>query len=466
MEKMWIKFLKDFTDPDGKKFEKEAVIELDKAVAESLINLKYAEKTEKPAIDKVMETAFKAASEQLTNKLSELVTKSLESVSENIDKRVKGIVNVKHEPTQMDEYSKNFTGDVDFFKAVIKSSAKGVPVDERFTTKAPSGMNTLDDTEGGFLIPDNVASGIMDLVLGDEMSLMARTDQRATSGNNFKTVVAREISRKAGYRHQGMAAYWTEEAGLFVASQPTWSKFSLDLHKITALAYVTEEELDDAAVAVAPILSKLAAKAIMFLVNQSILTGTGVGKPKGILREESLITIEKRSGQGNDKILHRNITQMYARLHPSLRQGAVWLVHPNVEEQLEFIQFDDTTTAGVYPIYFPSGTSALASKGNLGTMKGLPVIPCEFCSDLGNKGDIILAHMPSYMTLVKANGGIKTATSIHVRFLYEEQAFRFSFRVGGASPWTAPVEDLNGTTLRGPFITLENRTSTPVSSGL
>lgn len=465
MEKLWIKFLKDYNDPDNKQFKKDAVIELDKATAESLINLKYAEKTEKPAIDKTMEDAFKAASEQLTTKLGELVTKSLDSVSASIDKRITGIVNVKHD-SQADEYSKNFTGDVDFFKAVIKSSQKGVAVDERFTTKAPTGMNTLDDTEGGFLIPDNVASGIMDLVLGDEMSLMGRTDQRTTSGNNFKTVVAREISRKAGYRHQGMAAYWTEEAGLFVASQPTWSKFALDLHKITALAYVTEEELDDASVAIAPILSKLASKAIMFLVNQSILTGTGVGKPKGILREEALITIEKRAGQGAGTILHRNITQMYARLHPSMRAGAVWLVHPNVEEQLEFIQFDDTTTAGVYPIYFPSGTSALASKGNLGTMKGLPVIPCEFCSDLGNKGDIILAHMPSYMTLVKANGGIKTATSIHVRFLYEEQAFRFSFRVGGASPWTAPVEDLNGTTLRGPFITLENRTSTPVSSGL
>src|SRR3990167_5505249 len=457
MEKMWILFLKDYLDPDNKKFTKDQVIELDKGTAESLIKLKYAQETKAPTIEKNVEIAFQKATEALDKSLSELVTKSLEKVSANLDKRVKGLVNVIHEPTPMDEYQKNFRNDVDFFGAVIKSSQKGVAVDERFTTKAPMGMNTLDDTEGGFLIPDNIAQGILDLVLGDEFSLLGRTDQRQTSGNNFKTVVARETSRKAGYRHQGMAAYWTEETGEFVASQPKWSKFGLDLHKITALAYVTEEELDDASVAISPILSRLAAKAIMFLVNESILTGTGVGKPKGILREESLITVAKQSGQAATSILHRNITKMYARLHPFLRAGAVWLVHPNVEEQLEFVQFDDATTAGVYPIYFPAGSMALTQAGNLGRMKGLPVLPCEFCKDIGNKGDIILANFGEYMTLTKSNGGIKSAVSIHVRFLYEEQAFRFSFRVGGASPWTAPVEDYNGTTTRGPFITLEDR---------
>lgn len=465
MKKIWIKFLKDYTDPDNQSFKKDQVIEIDEGIGNSLIQLKLADATEEPKLEKSIEIAFEKATKTLEEALANLVNKSLEEVSKNIDKRVRSVVKVLHEPTPMDEYAKKFQNDVDFFMAVKQSSQRGVTIDERFT-KAPTGMNTLDDTEGGFLVPDNIVQGILDLMTKDEMNLLSRTDQRQTSGNNLKTVVMREVSRKAGYRHAGMAAYWTEEAGVFTASQPTFSKFALDLHKITALAYVTEEELDDAATAVAPILSKLAAKAIMFLVNESILTGTGVGKPKGILRSDALLTIQKRAGQGNTTILHRNITQMYSRLLPSLRAGAVWLVHPNVEELLEFIQFDDATTAGVYPIYFPPGSTALTQGGNLGRMKGLPVIPCEFCKDLGNKGDIILANFGEYMSLTKAGGGIKSATSMHVRFLYEEMAYRWSFRVGGDTPWTAPIEDYNGTEKRGPFIVLEDRVASPTSSGL
>ncbi len=465
MKKIWIKFLKDYTDPDSQAFKKDQVIEIDEEIGKSLVSLKLAENTEEPKLEKSIEIAFEKATKTLEEALANLVNKSLEEVSKNIDKRVRSVVNVTREATPMEEYSKNFNNDVDFFMAVLQSSQKGHKLDERFT-KAPTGMNTIDDMEGGFLVPDNILQGIMDLMISDEMSLLGRTDQRQTSSNNLKTVVMRETSRKATYRHAGMAAYWLAEADEFTASQPKFGKFSLDLHKLGALAYVTEEELADASVSVAPLLSKLAAKAIMFLVNQAIITGTGVGKPKGILREESLITVQKRAGQGNTTILHRNITQMWSHLHPNLRQGAVWLVHPNVEELLEFVQFDDTTTAGVYPIYFPAGTTALTQNSILGRMKGAPVIPCEFCSDLGNKGDIILANFGEYMTLTKAGGGIKSMTSAHVRFLYEEMAYRWSFRIGGGSPWTAPIEDLNGSKVRGPFVTLEDRTSTPVSSGL
>ena len=467
MKMLWIKFLKDYTDPENKKFEKDQVIEIEESVANSLIQLKLAEKCEAPTINKDFAEAIKKSQESLEKALGEMVTKSIEQVAKNVDEKTKkGYIRVIHEPTQMDEYAKNFNNEVDFAMAVLKSSQNGAKVDERFTTKAPSGMSTIDDVEGGFLVPDNIVQGILDQMTKDEMALIPRTDQRQTSGNNLKTVTMTEVSRKSGYRHGGMAAYWMAEADEFTASQPKFGKFGLDLHKIGALAYVTEEELADAAVSVAPLLSKLAAKAINFLANEAILTGTGVGKPKGILREEALITVEKRPSQGNQTILHRNITDMWKHLHPQFRSDAVWLVHPNVESELEFIQFDDRTTAGIYPIYFPPGSTALTQGTVLGRLKGRPVIPCEFCKDIGEKGDIILASLSEYITLTKANGGIKSATSMHVRFLYEEMAYRWSYRIGGASPWRAPIEDLNGTTRRGPFVTLADRTSSPTSSGL
>ncbi len=57
---------------------------------------------------------------------------------------------------------------------------------------------------------------------------------------------------------------------------------------------------------------------------------------------------------------------------------------------------------------------------------------------------------------------------MHVRFLFDEQVFKFSFRIGGGSLWSGPVQDQNGSTTRSPYVTLENRRATAgdATSGL
>ena len=59
-------------------------------------------------------------------------------------------------------------------------------------------------------------------------------------------------------------------------------------------------------------------------------------------------------------------------------------------------------------------------------IKGRPVIPIEYCSAVGTVGDIILADMSQYVTISK--GSLESAMSIHLRFDYAEEAFRFIFR--------------------------------------
>lgn len=465
MKKKWIKFIKDFKNPsDDKEFKKDSIVEIDEATADSLVGLKYAEITEAPSEKELLEKSFGQMVDNLQKSLETMVVEAVNKVSKNVDDRVKSIVRVTKEETPEEHYSRLWKSEGDFLQAVIKSS-QGGQVDERFTTKSPTGLNTLDDVDGGFLIPDTMASGIWTNMRDNEMSLMGRTDQRSTSGNNLKFNTMRETSRKSGYRHAGMVAYWTAEAAEFTASQPKFNRFGLDLHKLTALYYCTDEELDDASVSIPGVVNRLATQAMMFLVNEALYDGTGVGKPTGILRTDALITVVPEAGQV-DTILHQNINKMYYRLAPQYRAGAVWLVHPNVEEKLPFIQFNDDTTGRPVPIYFPPGTDGLSKSPVFGRMMGLPVIPFEHCKDLNYPGDICLANWGEYITLTKAGQGIKQASSIHLRFLYEETAFRFSFRVGGGTPHSAPVEDLNGTQTRGPFVVLGNRSATPISSGL
>ena len=261
-----------------------------------------------------------------------------------------------------------------------------------------------------------------------------------------------------------MVAYWTAEADQYTSSTIKWGEMELRLNKITALAYATEEEMADASIALAPVFDKRASEAILFKIYEALITGTGAGMPLGILNSHALVTVPLETNQGTQTILHKNINKMYHRLWSPSRKRAVWFVNPNLEEQLEYISFNDDAT-NQRPIYIPPGGLSAAPYG---TLKGRPVIPLEYCYDFGQRGDIIFADLSQYVTLRKAGagGGIQSAQSIHVRFLYDETAFKFSYRFDGQPLWSAPKEDYRGTTLRSPFVTLANRSGESSSSGL
>ena len=108
-------------------------------------------------------------------------------------------------------------------------------------------------------------------------------------------------------------------------------------------------------------------------------------------------------------------------------------------------------TGGV-PVYIP-GNSAAASP--FGTLLGRPVIPVEQCKTVGDLGDIVLADMSQYMLIEK--GGVKQAESIHVRFLYDEQVFRFTYRVNGQPLWDSALTPANGSNTVSPFVALAAR---------
>ena len=54
-------------------------------------------------------------------------------------------------------------------------------------------------------------------------------------------------------------------------------------------------------------------------------------------------------------------------------------------------------------------------------------------------------------------GGMKAASSIHVRFLYDENVFRFIYRVDGKPIWNKPLTPYKGSASVSPFVTLAKR---------
>ncbi len=74
---------------------------------------------------------------------------------------------------------------------------------------------------------------------------------------------------------------------------------------------------------------------------------------------------------------------------------------------------------------------------------------------LGTKGDVFLADLSEYLLIRK--GALETAESIHVRFLYGENTFRFTYRINGAPAWKTALTPYKGTATQSPFLCVETR---------
>lgn len=333
--------------------------------------------------------------------------------------------------------------------AVYQSSMPGRATDPRLFAVA-SGMNETVPSDGGFLVQKDFVAGLVQRAYqtGRLINLVRRIPISANA-NGVKFNVLDETSRVDGSRLGGIQTYWTNEADLKLASRPKFRQMELTLKKLTGLLYATDELLQDA-VALENMIGDWFAEEFAFRLDDAILNGTGVGQPLGILNSSALVTVAKESGQGAATVLFQNILNMRVRLWASSRANAVWLVNSDIEPALQTMSM--TVGTGGVPVWMPA--SGISTEG-YDTLFGRPVIPIEQLPTLGTKGDILLADMSQYVMIDK--GGLQSASSIHVRFIYDETTFRFVYRVDGQPLWSVALTPAHGSLTRSPFVTLETR---------
>jgi HK97 family phage major capsid protein len=107
---------------------------------------------------------------------------------------------------------------------------------------------------------------------------------------------------------------------------------------------------------------------------------------------------------------------------------------------------------GGSPMWLPPNGLAGAPYG---TLMGRPLYAIENCSAVGTVGDIILADLGQYIMIDK--GGPQFASSIHVKFIYDETTFRIVFRCDGQPAWNSALTPKDNSSTVGPFVTLAAR---------
>jgi HK97 family phage major capsid protein len=242
--------------------------------------------------------------------------------------------------------------------------------------------------------------------------------------------------------------YRKAEAAAATESQPKFRKMTLDLEDMIGLCYATNKLIKNVA-SLEAVIREGFAEEFAFKLDDEIINGTGAGQCLGVLNSNALVTVPKETGQAADTILAENILKMWSRMWARCRKNALWLINQDCEPQLHALTLN-VGTGGV-PVYMPAGG---LSQSPYATLYGRPVIPIEQCQTVGDKGDILLIDPSEYVLIDQE---MEEASSIHVRFLYGENTFRFAYPVNGQPKWNAPKTPKNGSNTLSAFVALAAR---------
>ena len=314
---------------------------------------------------------------------------------------------------------------------------------------ALQGMNETFGSDGGYTVMPEFASGIIDRVYSNP--LWGMTDNYPVAGNNMTFLCNAETSRATGSRHGGMRGYWLSEGGTITKSKPTMREVSLKLVKLGVVVYLTQELLDDTGVALQQYITRKASEEFNFMIGDSLVNGTGVGQPLGILNAPSLVSVAKEAGQLAATLETENIVKMHSRFYAPNLGGMTWLHNQDIGPELY------TMTLGIGAsgemTYMPPGG---LSSSPYATLMGRSMLPTEFNATLGTQGDIIAADMGQMLSISK--GGVAQAVSMHLEFLTDQLAVRFIMRLN-AGPWeSAPITPFKGgANTQSSFVALDTR---------
>jgi HK97 family phage major capsid protein len=407
---------------------------------EDLLNLAIAENRAMTAEE---QTKFDGLETEITNlKKTIEAQEKLSAREKDLEKPVNTPIPAEPNSNQPLREFKNFA---DQLKAIKKFSESGTLDDRLHKLMNASGMNEGIGSEGGFPVQTDFAGAMMDSA-AKAGQILPLVDKYEISGNaNSVKWIDIDESSVATTVFGGVQVYWAAEAATVTAKKPVLSEKELDLHKLMGIAYATYE-LEQDSNFVSQLYQKAFSLAIQRELESCVISGNGVGKPLGFLNGGDKVQVSKETGQAANTVLYENIVKMYNRAKD--KQKGVWLLNPDVQEQLDFMSFP--VGVGGVPIYLQA-----SSVGTLASLKGKPIIESDQCSALSSVGDINFVDLSDYLMIYK--GGVQQDTSIHVQFLYAENCFRFIFRANGMPKKSTTLTIKNSSNARSSFVYLQAR---------
>lgn len=305
-------------------------------------------------------------------------------------------------------------------------------------------LTTVEQTFGGFLIPPLFQADI--LTKGTEKALWMGAREIPFTGTSM-TIPALVDETRTTTLYGGVSVYTQKERAQMNPVRPEFQTVKLEPGPITGICYVTDAMLHNYP-AMGVLLSQIFADAMIFKKNNLFIKGIGGGEPQGILNSPCKFVQPKTTNQAAETINYDNIIGMMSHMRDEEKAGATILA---CHAAMPYI---DTLSIAVGTAGAPIARFSVDAAG-VTRLNGIPIRYTEHCNALGQEGDIILVDWRQY--LIGRSTYTRADSSIHIRFDYNQTAFRFVESLDGQMWWRTPLM-LNNSFQVSPVVTLAART--------
>ena len=396
--------------------------------------------------NEIQEQEFTEKVDNKINEVKSIIDEKFKSFDETAE-QVKTLFTVKESEKEAKEAETGgFEGIGDFAKSV--ANGKTDPKMKKWAGIAEKTLNEGVNSDGGFTVPPQFSNTLWQRSI-EGSQFYDKCFKIPTTSNEYH-MPALVDETHASNLYGGVTMYYKKEEAQYTASYPKFREVEWRLNKLTGLTYISDELLEDSNQNMNSVISQLFTNAMMWQIDKDILTGSGAGKPLGIKNSPAIISVTKKTGQVADTLVWDNITKMWIR---QWRPGnSYWVTSSDAMDQLMNLTIEGGTAST--PIWI-SGNDA--SKAPNGLILGRPILTSEHCAALGDTGDFYNIDFSQYGVAHKNGGGIKSATSMHLKFDYDQMAFKISFRWDGQSMWNSAFQPANSHSTKSPFIKLDER---------
>lgn len=309
---------------------------------------------------------------------------------------------------------------------------------EEYIKAFGDGQNEGVAADGGVLVPAGFSPNIIEApMVNSGLDLAPLTNVIPISGDLMKFPVLKNTDQSGTARHGGVIASWMKEGADLTDTKAQFKTDQLVLNKLGALVFVTSELLADSAIALESYLSSKSGMAIVDVKNESIIRGDGVEECLGYITAPGTVSITRETG---GTVTIGDIVNIVAR--STNRSNSVWVINQELYPVITQMSVDNVR------MLVPGGLDST----EFDTLLGRPVIWTDLASAKGTVGDIAFCDFGSYITIVKNNSQVQVDTSIHLKFLSDQVAFRFITRMDGQPALSSAVTPKNGTDLLSPFV--------------
>lgn len=329
-----------------------------------------------------------------------------------------------------------------FLKDVITATQSG-KASKQLQFLAAQGSDehsTVDFAKGGVLVPRGFLPNLL--------SVAAESDPTAGLVTRLPMTVPRVgIPARVDKNHTtsvsgGLRVYRTAETQDGTASRMDMEEIEMNATSLVGVSYASDKLLTYSAISFAALLEAGFRDEFAATMLNEKLRGNGVGKALGILNSAALISATRTTSstlKGADILNVRKRQWRYG--------SSIWLANHDTLDTLMAAHIAGT-----------NGDVFLFAPGNgtdkPDTLLGRPIYFTEFASAMGTAGDLINVCWSEYLWGTLGPETPQMAESLHVRFLANENTFRFTIDNDGRPWWKTAMTPKNGANTLSPFVTV------------